>query len=89
MDTEEESFWEDVKMTLLRDIVDGAAKKLRRGRLTPEQTELLLEDIRNKALALFPDKGNVYDLIYDPRFRRIMDETGSEFTPTTEPTGRD
>jgi hypothetical protein len=89
MDTEEEAFWEDVKMTLLRDIVDGAAKKLRRGRLTPEQTELLLEDIRNKALALFPDKGNVYDLIYDPRFRRIMDETGSEFTPTTEPTGRD
>jgi hypothetical protein len=30
--------------------------------------------VRSKALDLFPDKGDAFDLIYQPRFNRVLDE---------------
>ena len=34
----------------------------------------LMENTKNAALGLFPDKEFVYDLIYTSRFRRILHE---------------
>lgn len=70
----EEALWEEVKIGMLRDIVDRAAEKLREGGLSREEIGFLLESTRRKALALFPDKEEVYDLIYLPRFKRIIEE---------------
>jgi len=70
----EEALWEEVKIGMLRDIVDGAAEKLREGGLSREEIDFLLESTRRKALTLFPDKEEVYDLIYVPRFKHIIEE---------------
>ncbi len=75
MEKDDEALWEDVKIAMLRDIVDGAAGKLSRGDLSGNEIKSLLKNTRLKVLALFPDKGNVYDLIYIPRFNRIIEET--------------
>ena len=39
-----------------------------------EQASELVAQTRQYALSLFPDKGLVYDMIYAPRFRRLMAE---------------
>jgi hypothetical protein len=33
-----------------------------------------VNDARNAILQIFPDKGHVFDLIYLPRFRRLLNE---------------
>lgn len=75
MEKDDEALWEDVKIAMLRDIVDGAAGKLSRGDLSDNEIKLLLKSTRRKVLTLFPSKENVYDLIYVPRFNRIIEET--------------
>ena len=75
MENEDEKLWEDVRLAMLRDIVDGTVAKLRRGDLTKKQVQFLLKITREKALTLFPDKEETYDLIYTPRFYRIILET--------------
>lgn len=72
---DDEAAWEDVMMAMLRDIVDGTALKLGEGNLTDEEVDRLLQAARSKVLLLFPDKESVYDLIYTPRFNRIIQET--------------
>lgn len=72
---DDEAAWEDVMMAMLRDIVDGTALKLGEGNLTDEEVDRLLQAARSKVLLLFPDKESVYDLIYTPRFNRIIRET--------------
>ncbi len=39
-----------------------------------EEASELVASTRRYALNLFPDKGETYDLIYQPRFRRLMFE---------------
>lgn len=72
---DEEILWEEVRMGMLRDIVDGTAAKLRGGGLSEQEVDFFLRSTRHRALALFPDKEDVYDLIYAPRFQRIIEET--------------
>lgn len=72
---DEEILWEEVRLGMLRDIVDGTALKLRQGGLSSQEVDFLLKSTRHNALALFPDKEDVYDLIYPPRFQRIIEET--------------
>ncbi len=42
--------------------------------LSLEESLTLIENTKKAALALFPDKEFVYDLVYTPRFRRIIAE---------------
>ena len=42
--------------------------------LTLEQASELLANEKTAALALFPDKALAYDLIYRPRFQRLLNE---------------
>lgn len=58
----------------LRCLVDRTAIKLREGFLSYEESRRLIEQTREKAVELFPDKGYLFDLIYRPRFYRILDE---------------
>lgn len=39
-----------------------------------EEAAKLVADTRRAALALFPDKGETYDLIYQPRLQRLLRE---------------
>ena len=65
---------EDRRLRRLRVLVDTAAVVLRHRPLSRSEAELLVADVRERALTLFPDKGATFDLIYGPRFRRLIEE---------------
>lgn len=65
---------ENRRLHRLRLMVDVTASILMQGRLTQEEAEALVAATRERALALFPDKGETYDLILAPRFSRLIRE---------------
>ncbi len=65
---------EERKMRRLRFIVDLAQAVLMQSNLTLREAFDILRDTKRAALTLFPDKEQVYDLVYAPRFRRIISE---------------
>jgi len=65
---------EQARADRLRRMVDVACAVLRQGRLPRAEAEALVADTRREALALFPDKEDVFDLVLAPRFRRIVEE---------------
>jgi hypothetical protein len=65
---------EEKNMRHLRMVVDLAQAVLMQSDLTLQESLDLIENTKKAALALFPDKEFVYDLVYTPRFRRIIEE---------------
>lgn len=65
---------EQHKIRLLRTVVDLTAAILRQGNLTLPEAIELISATKKGVLRLFPDKEDVYDLIYRPRFERIIQE---------------
>lgn len=65
---------EQRNMRLLRTIVDLTAAVLRQGNLTVPEAVELMNATKRSVLKLFPDKEEVYNLIYRPRFERIIQE---------------
>lgn len=65
---------EEKKIRRLRFLVDLAEAVLIQSDLSLQEALNLMEDTKKAALALFPDKESVYDLVYTPRFRRIIHE---------------
>jgi hypothetical protein len=65
---------EEKKMRLLRFIVDITQAVLMQSNLTPVEMYQLLVETKELVLKLFPDKEAVYELIYTPRFQRIIAE---------------
>jgi len=65
---------EQARADRLRRMVDVACAVLRQGQLSRAEAEALVADTRRRALALFPGKEDVFDLVLAPRFQRIMEE---------------
>ena len=65
---------EQRKMRLLRAIVDLTLAILLQGNLTIPEAIELMKATKKGVLQLFPGKEDVYDLIYRPRFERIIKE---------------
>jgi len=65
---------EQNKMRMLRAIVDLTTAILRQGNLTVPEAISLMKATKKGVLHLFPGKEDVYDLIYRPRFERIIQE---------------
>ncbi len=65
---------EEKNMRRLRFIVDLAQAVLMQSDLTMQESLDLIENTKKAALGLFPDKEFVYDLVYTPRFHRIIAE---------------
>ena len=71
-----------------QDLIDEEERRVRKVRLVVDltsavlwQADITLEEAfevtsaaRRKVLELFPESANTYDLIYSPRFRRIITE---------------
>lgn len=74
MATETEILEENRKVRRLRLVVDLVMSVLRQSDMPVEEAAELVAATRRFALHLFPDKESVYDLIYQPRFRRLMSE---------------
>jgi hypothetical protein len=65
---------EQARADRLRRMVDVACAVLRQGQLSRAEAEALVADTRRRALALFPGKEDVFDLVLAPRFQRIVEE---------------
>jgi len=69
---------EQRNMRLLKTIVDLTSAVLQQGDLTITEAIDLIRATKKRVLQLFPDKEEVYDLIYRPRFERIIQERISQ-----------
>ena len=66
---------EEKRMRLLRFVVDlNQAILMQQADLTLREAFQISRDTRRAVLNLFPGKEDVYELIYAPRFRRIIRE---------------
>jgi hypothetical protein len=72
--TQEEIDEESRRMRQLRLSVELALGVIAQGQLNYEQAVELLQATRRCALELFPGKERAFDLIIQPRFRRLMNE---------------
>lgn len=69
---------EEQNMRLLKTIIDLTTAVLRQGNLTVPEAIELITATQKSVLQLFPDKKDVYNLIYRPRFERIIKERLAE-----------
>ena len=74
MATAEELADEDRRARKLRHIVDLATLLLVQSNLTRTEAETFVGSIRDRILTLFPDGESAYEIIYAPRFRRLIDQ---------------
>ncbi len=65
---------EEAKVQKLRGITNLTVALLSQADLSLLDAQKLIAQTRSKALELFPDKGDTFDLIYGSRFRRILSE---------------
>lgn len=66
---------EEKRMRCLRLIVDLAqAMLMQQSDLTLREAFAVMRDTKKAAMNLFPDKEYAYELIYTPRFRKIISE---------------
>jgi len=81
MPTREELEDEDRRLRQLRIAVSLALSVIGQTDLSPAQAQEMLSATRALALRLFPGKELAFDLIYLPRFRRLMAERFGLYRP--------
>lgn len=72
--SEEEIDEESRRVRRLRIVVNLALNIIAQGEMPIEEAHDLVAATRRVALELFPGKGDVYDLIYRPKFQRLIRE---------------
>jgi hypothetical protein len=62
----------------VRQLVDIATALIMQSNMTVRDAQALVDNVRGRILALFPDGAGTYELIYAPRFRRLISEYTSD-----------
>ncbi len=65
---------EDRKIRFLRFLVDLSILSIQQDELTLEEAFEKMEEVKRVALRLFPGKELAFELIYRPRFERVIQE---------------
>jgi hypothetical protein len=65
---------ENRKIRYLRFLVDFSVLSIQQGDLSVEEALKLVEDVKRAACNLFPGKEETFELIYRPRFTRVIQE---------------
>ena len=75
------------RLRYLRTLVDLTANVIMQSRLSRVEAEQLVAATRRRVLQLFPGKEQTYDIIYRPRFERLIAEftLSGEIPPFREP----
>jgi hypothetical protein len=74
MATSKEIVEENRKIRFLRLLVDFSIQFILQGDLPFEEALKIVEGVKGHACRLFPGKEETFELIYRPRFRRILAE---------------
>ncbi len=72
MPTEAEILEENCQVRRLQRVVDLVMNVIGQTDMPVEEAAELVAATRQYALRVFPDKEQTYDLIYQPRFQRLM-----------------
>lgn len=67
---------EEQQLAWLRHFTSLIAARLRTENFTEEEAVCFLEEVKQAILARFPDKAVPYALIYERRFKRILQKRG-------------
>jgi hypothetical protein len=65
---------ENRKIRYLRFLVDFSILSIQQDELLLEEALGLVEDVKRAACSLFPGKEETFELIYRPRFHRVIRE---------------
>jgi hypothetical protein len=65
---------ENRRIRTLRVLVDFSLAYLAQTEMPMEEAWAVVAGVKKQALRLFPDKEETFDLIYLPRFRRLLQE---------------
>jgi hypothetical protein len=65
---------EERKLRRLRFVVDFALEFIRTQDIPHDHAMHIVEGVREQALNLFPGKGETFDIIYAPRFKKALNE---------------
>lgn len=63
---------EERRVRYLARLADVVCAFISQGNLSVIESCRMLQIARDEALRLFPDKGAVYELVYQPRFTRLV-----------------
>jgi hypothetical protein len=65
---------ENRRIRYLRFLVDFSVLSIQQDDLSLEAAQKLVEDVKKAACHLFPGKEETFELIYRPRFNRVIEE---------------
>jgi hypothetical protein len=65
---------EEKKLRRLRFIVDFALEFIKTQDINHDSAMSIVEGVRKHTLKLFPGKEEAFDIIYAPRFKRVLNE---------------
>lgn len=65
---------ENKRIKMLRFMVDLSIALIYQGDMTREEALQRVEGVRSYALKLFPGKENAFELLYAPKFKRVIRE---------------
>ena len=65
---------ENRRIRTLRLLVDFSLAYLAQTNMPLEEAQAVVQGVKKQALRLFPEKEETFDLIYLPRFRRLLGE---------------
>jgi hypothetical protein len=65
---------ENRKLRYLRFLVDFSILSIQQDDLSLEEAQELVENVKRAACSLFPGKEETFELIYRPRFNRVIGE---------------
>jgi hypothetical protein len=72
--SEEDRREEERRIRHLRRLVDFAMALIAQSSVSRDEAQRLVDAVRRKASQLFPGKEETFELIYTPRFRRLITE---------------
>jgi hypothetical protein len=72
--TEEERLEEDRRIRRLRRLVDFSLAFIAQSHISLDEARRVVQGVKGHAVELFPGKEETFDLIYTPRFRRLISE---------------
>ena len=74
MPTTEEIKQEDKKLRYLKLMVDFNMAVIAQTRMPIEEAHQIVASVKEFAVRLFPEKGDVFDMLYGVRFKRLINE---------------
>jgi len=75
---------ENRKIRYLRFLVDFSILSIQQDDLLLEEALKLVEEVRRAACSLFPGKEETFELIYRPRFYRVIQERFGPIFPSPD-----